>query len=78
LADTPLDSTVESWPMIDDSDERVWIDLPESIFDLRNRASRARRHAAVLLHDEAAEANGFGSVLRPLKKVWTALNADAK
>jgi hypothetical protein len=35
-------------------DATVPTDLPESIFDLRHHADRARRHAAALIHDEAA------------------------
>jgi hypothetical protein len=40
--------------MSDHVDETVPADLPESVFDLRHRANRARRHAAALMHDEAA------------------------
>jgi hypothetical protein len=36
------------------ADKTAQADLPESVFDLRHRADRARRHAAALSHDEAA------------------------
>jgi hypothetical protein len=36
------------------ANQTVPADLPESVFDLRHRADRARRHAAALIHDEAA------------------------